>query len=59
MLFILNNTYDLTNSSKIINNSELIYLYVLLANLIFLLVVILGFSFKIWYKKYIDNSIVI
>ena len=53
------NNSNINNSTKIYNNESLIILYVLLFNLGLLLIVFLGFSFKVWYKKYIDNDIVI
>ena len=52
--------YYTTNTTEIKYRREnLMILYILLVNLIMLLIVFLGFYFKIIYKKYIDNTIVL
>lgn len=54
-----NNINNINNSNTINKKDNLIFLIVLLTNLVFLLIVILGFTIKIGYKKYIDDTIVI
>ena len=52
--------YYTTNTTEIKYRREnLMILYILLVNLIMLLIIFLGFYFKIIYKKYIDNKIVL